>query len=909
MKNIFTGVLLLIAVSSFSQNKIEYKASAAKINNLVNTKLDVSFDFEKSWLYGKAWITLQPHFYPTDSLRLDAKSMIINEISLLKSGKKIPLKYSYDSLSINITLDRTYKAGENYIVYISYTARPNEIKKKGSAAISGSKGLYFINPQGTDKNKPVQIWTQGETESNSGWFPTIDKPNQKTTNEISMTVPAQYQTLSNGTLVSSKPAAAGMRTDTWKMNLPHAPYLIMMGVGEFSVVKDRYKGKEVSYYVEKEYAPVARKIFGFTPEMIGYFEKITGVEYPWSKYSQIVVRDYISGAMENTTATVHGETAQQDSRQLIDENRWEYIIAHELFHMWFGDYVTCESWSNLTVNESFANYSEVLWEEYKHGRDAAAEHHYNNMQNYLLGGNEKKDLVRYHYTEREDMFDPVSYEKGGRILHMLRNWVGDSAFFKSMNLYLKTNKFGTAEAHDVRLAFEEVTGQDLNWFWNQWYYGNGHPKLDISYDYAASGKSATVIIKQTQVDKIFRLPVSIDVYEGSDKKRYKVWIKSASDTFVFKTVSKPDLINVDGDKMLLCEKNDHKTAENYLFQYKHAGLYLDRREAIEFMAGKQGSDRKASDFMKTALKDKYFGLRLLALQRLNLANDSVKNSLQPVLLDMAESDPKTLVRAGAIAALGKYFDESFKPLFLKSINDSSYAVAGKSLLALVSLDTLEALGHAKKLSGNNIKGALSDAVTTVLFTCSGEEDFNSLAQRFEVIPFGNEKFAILQPFADYLKRTVNNDNFKKGIDMIVTFRDTVPEQYRQMLTPYFNGMILNGIAVAKQSNGMKDQAEYVKSKLPRPKVTAAALIVSLQKYAGEYDIEGTVVEIALKDEKTLSLIIPEQPDMELVAVSKDMFGIKYMEGYSLAFSEDNNGEVTDFVFKTPDGEVQAMRKK
>ena len=328
-----------------------------------------------------------------------------------------------------------------------------KLKRKGSAAISGSKGLYFINPQGKDKNKPVQIWTQGETESNSGWFPTIDKPNQKTTNEISMTVPAKYQTLSNGTLVSSKPAANGMRTDTWKMNLPHAPYLIMMGVGEFSIIKDSYKGKEVSYYVEKDYAPVARKIFGLTPEMIGYFSRITGVEYPWSKYSQIVVRDYISGAMENTTATVHGESAQQNARQLIDENRWEYIIAHELFHMWFGDYVTCESWSNLTVNESFANYSEVLWEEYKHGKDAAAEHHYDNMQNYLLGGNEKKNLVRFDYKDREDMFDLVSYEKGGRVLHMLRNWVGDSAFFKSMNLYLKTKKFGTAEAHDVRTGF------------------------------------------------------------------------------------------------------------------------------------------------------------------------------------------------------------------------------------------------------------------------------------------------------------------------------------------------------------------------------------------------------------------------------------------------------------------------
>ena len=225
MKITFTGVILLISFVCFSQKpdsvkseswKSIYRASATKINDLVNTKLDVSFDFSKSWMNGKAWITLHPHFYPTDSLSLDAKSMDINEVSLIKGGKRIPLKYNYDSLKLNITLDKTYKAGEKYTVFINYTAKPNEIKRKGSAAISGGKGLYFINPLGKDKKKPTQIWTQGETESNSGWFPTIDKPNQKTTDEISMTVPDKYQTLSNGLLVSHKKNNDGTRTDTWK---------------------------------------------------------------------------------------------------------------------------------------------------------------------------------------------------------------------------------------------------------------------------------------------------------------------------------------------------------------------------------------------------------------------------------------------------------------------------------------------------------------------------------------------------------------------------------------------------------------------------------------------------------------------------------------------------------------------
>jgi aminopeptidase N len=921
MKIILTGTFLLISFVCFSQKqdsvkteswKTVYRASATKINDLVNTKLDVSFDFSKSWMYGKAWITLHPHFYPTDTLTLDAKSMDINEVSLLKTGKKVPLIFRYDSLKLYINLDKTYKAGENYTVFIDYTAKPNDIKRQGSAAISGGKGLYFINPLGKDKKKPTQIWTQGETESNSGWFPTIDKPNQRQTDEISMTVPDKYQTLSNGILVSRKKNNNGTRTDTWKMTLPHAPYLMMMAVGEYSVIKDSYKGREVSYYVEKEYAPVARKIFGLTPEMIGFYSKMTGVEYPWPKYAQITARDYISGAMENTTATLHGDAAQQDARQLLDENRWEDIIAHELFHMWFGDYVTCESWSNITMNESWADYSEMMWEEYKHGKDAAAELSYNSMMNYIRGGNEKKDLVRFYYNDREDVFDLVSYQKGGRILNMLRNYAGDSAFLKSVNLFLRTKKFGSAEAHDLRLAFEDVTGQDLNWFWNQWYFGAGHPKLDINYDYDASGKTARVFIKQTQSGKIFRLPVAIDVYQGADKKRYKVMLEHQADTFVFNTVTKPDLINVDGDKMLLCEKNEHKTLDNYVFQYKNAGLYLDRREAIDFAAKTQGDDPKALDLMKTALKDKYYGLRIFAMQKLNLINDSVRKSVEPILADIAKNDPKTLVQAGAIGALGRLKKTEYKPLFLKAINDSSYAIAGSALNAMGAIDTTLALENAKLLSSQNIKGELEDAVTNILFTYSGEDDFNSLAARFDELPFGNAKFTVLQPFANLLKRTKNNENFMKGIDMIAHFRDTIPQQYRQMMDPYFNGMILNGIAASKQSKGMTQQADYVKTKMPvRTKTPEPAVIQteSLQKYTGEYDFEGTTVKVNLKDTKTLILVIPEQPEMELVPVSKGRFSLKFMEGYSIEFTANDKEDITELIFKSPDEEIKAPKKK
>jgi len=764
-------------------------------------------------MYGKAWITLKPHFYPTDSVSLDAKRMEIKEVSVIKGDTHIPLKYTYDSLKLRINLDRTYSSGENYTLFIDYISKPDEIKSKGSAAIMGAKGLYFINPLGKDKNKPTQVWTQGETESNSAWVPTIDKPNQKTTDEISMTVPAKFQTLSNGLLVKQKKHSDGTRTDTWKMDLPHAPYLMMMAAGEYSIIKDKYKGKEVSYYIEKEYAPVARKIFGLTPKMISFYSKITGVDFPWQKYAQVVVRDYVSGAMENTTATVHGESAQQDARQLVDGNSWEDVISHELFHMWFGDYVTTESWSNISLNESFADLSETLWEEYKHGKDAGDEHNFQSMQNYLFSNSAKKDLVRFYYRDREDLFDAVSYQKGGRILNMLRNYIGDSAFDKAMNLYLTTYKFNSAEAQELRLAFEEVTGQDLNWFWNQWYYGSGHPALTISYDYDQAKRSAKVYVKQTQADKIFKLPVAIDVYQGGGKKRYNVWLENKADTFTFAADTKPDLINVDGDKILLCTKTDNKTLDNYIFQYKNAGLYLDRREAIDFAARHQKDDPKAFELLKSAIDDRYKGLRIYAIQNLNIRDDSIKKSVEPILANLAKNDPSTLVRASAIQELGMYKNKTYREFFIKSVNDSSYSVAGNALLALAPIDSTAALGKAKLLSSQHVKGALSRAIDNTLYTYATENDFDSLATRFDNLPVGNKKFNLLQPFANYLKKVKNPDNFRKGIDMIVSFRDTIPQQYRQQILSYFNGMILNGIASSKEKSGLTEQSEYVKSKI------------------------------------------------------------------------------------------------
>ena len=333
-----------------------------------------------------------------------------------------------------------------------------------------------------------------------------------------------------------------------------------------------------------------------------------------------------------------------------------------------------------------------LWDTYRHGKDAGDEHIEENRETYLGNpADASKNLVRFYYRDKEDVFDQVSYPKGGAILHMLHNYVGDSAFFKSLNLYLTTNKFKSAEAQQLRLAFEEVTGQDLNWFWNQWYYGSGQPDLTINYDY--SDKNARVIIEQTQsTGKIFKLPVTIDVYNGgANRKRYQVWVNNKTDTFYFASDTKPSLINVDADKVLLAKKTDNKSAEEFDQQYKYAGNYLDRKEALEYFAANKLSN------LANGLNDKYYGLRLFTLEQLDETKGYTVPTVLNVVEQIADKDPNKKVQAKALEILVKQNDKKYESLFTKYVGDSSYSVSGAALDGLIKLNPSGRLCPCKKI--------------------------------------------------------------------------------------------------------------------------------------------------------------------------------------------------------------------
>ena len=721
MKKIVVALGLLgvmLSGNTFAQTETSgrteiYRQTHTKTTELKHTKLKVNFDYQKEQMGGEEWLTASPYFYSTDSLVLNAKGMLIHEVALDKNGSKSPLKYEYKDDLLKINLDKTYNRNQDYTVYIKYTARPNEVSQKGSAAISDAKGLYFINAQGKDADKPTQIWTQGETESSSAWFPTIDKSNQKTTQEIYMTVPDKYVTLSNGIMKSSTKESGGLRTDHWVMDKKHAPYLFFMGVGEYAIVKDKWRNIEVDYYVEKEYEPFAKQIFGNTPEMIEFFSKRLSYDYPWSKYAQITGRDFVSGAMENTTATLHQESAQQKPGDLIDENRWEDTIAHELFHHWFGDLVTAESWSNLTVNESFANYSQYLWNEHKYGKDIADYGLMKEIKGYMMDpSNISKDLVRFNYHSREDMFDGVSYNKGGAILHMLRNYVGDDAFFAGLTDYLKTNEFGTGEAHQLRLSLEKVSGKDLNWFFNQWYFGNGNPKISYTTSFEPVKKEVTITLSQNQIGQNFQFPLSIDIFENGKPTRKNVWVSAKEkNDFTFQVSKNPDLVNLNSDGVLLAEITDTKTPEQFLIQYQNSTQFLSRYKAVENAIENLTKNPAALKTVVAALKDSNFRIRGKALVGLDLSKpDQAKAALAEVE-KMASSDPKTLVQGAAISALGKIKDKKYLPLFEKGMNAVSNSVKANSLAGIAAVDPSRIASLADKI---DLEGADEEVIAELM---------------------------------------------------------------------------------------------------------------------------------------------------------------------------------------------------
>lgn len=665
----------------------DYREAHPKDIEVLHVDLDLAFDFQKQSVRGIAKLLISPHFYETKEVFLDAQDFELGRISWINKDSTSKLGYQYDGKVIQIYLPEAVSREDSLWIEINYEAFPERNPTAGSSAITDTKGLYFIDPLDTIPSKPTMIWTQGETEHNSKWFPMVDKPNQRFTQTFALTVPDSMISLSNGVMVKQKNLGNGLRKDYWEMKIPHAPYLAAIGIGNFGKVEDSWKGVPLGYYVEKGYEAGAKKVFENTPLMMEFFSDLLGVDYPWPKYDQLVVKDFVSGAMENTTLSIFMEELKLTEREAID-SEWDYIIAHELFHQWFGDYVTTESWSNLTLNEAFANYSEYLWNEHHYGQDVADLKLVAETENYFYEAETKQvDLIRFEYADSEDMFDSHSYSKGGAILHMLRQVVGDEAFFESLNLYLTQHALQSVEVHDLRLAFEEVTGRDLNWFFNQWFLDKGHPELLIEADYSQP-ENVLLSVYQTQdlnTTPIYKVPFEVSWYVNGERKVKTLVLERAFQQFALENGDAIDQVYFDEKKHLLALKSPGFTAEQWQKQFMQSQFGVARYEALDSL--KAGNERGILlEVLKASLSDPFESVQesgLLAFisgQEWLLENPE----LEEQIFDLVNTSKNNSVRSTALDVLAANWPDKYYSTFKLLVNDPSYLVAGSALTGLVA---------------------------------------------------------------------------------------------------------------------------------------------------------------------------------------------------------------------------------
>ncbi|KAA5536098.1 M1 family metallopeptidase [Taibaiella lutea] len=743
-----------------------YRASRTKEWELVNTAIDIHFNLPERTADATTRLSLHPYFYSVHSVVLDAKDMLIHSVSDNKNNK---LAFSYDSLKLTIHLPKVYSQSDTLFLTIAYKAMPYLSKAGGSSAINEDRGLYFINTNHEEPYLPVQIWTQGESEANSHWFPTFDNPVFKSTFSITMHVPDSFKTLSNGTLVESVKEAGDMRKDVWKQDLPISTYLAMMAAGNYAISKESWRGREVSYYVPQEYGAYAKDIFQHTPEMMEFFSNKLGVDYPWNKYAQVIGYQYVSGAMENVSASLFGAFNLKDRRELDDDNN-DFIVAHELFHQWFGDYVTAESWSNLTLNESFADYSEQLWTEYKYGEDARAAYWMQGLAKYMKQAKYNDPaLLRFHYMSQEDLFDRISYSKGGLILHYLRSLAGDKAFYNALHLYLSQNAYQNAEVPQLRMAFEKVTGQDWNWFFNQWYYKGGHPVLNVEYLYDDPGQKLKVVISQVQPDSIGLYILPMKTLIINDNETNETWWISQHkiDTFTvdYKNGQKPVVVP-DVAHWILGEWKENKQPREWYIQYKNAGDHISKRFALTALAAYKGSDTTKMVY-EMALEDKDPVIRALAIGLYQYENKpKISDSWKNLLGRMAANDADSKVRSKALHALGDLEEKEFINTYEISINDSSYRVAADALYALNKVNHKRAVTFARALHPENSKAnALLFSAATVISMDGETNDFEFFKDKTMHV-FERDRKTFLNAFQSYLIKAKENETYTAGIDFI-----------------------------------------------------------------------------------------------------------------------------------------------
>ncbi len=669
--------------------------------DLKHVRIELDIDWDQEVVQAKTSARLTP-FAAVEELSFDAVGLDIQSVALISPAStdaspasKRSLEFETLPTTLIVRLDRPHEASKDLTIEIVYRIEQPK------------RGFYFVNP---DENEPQQArmaWTQSQPADARYWFPTFDSPNERCTSEIIATVPASYYVLSNGVLRGTEAVEGDRKRWHWSQEQSHAPYLFSVVAGEFEPLEQSWKNIPIISYVPKGRMEEAERSFGQTPEMMKLFCEKIGYRYPWPKYAQICVDEYVAGGMEHTSATTLTTRTLHDARAELDVSS-EGLVAHELAHQWWGDLLTCKDWGELWLNESFATYFATLWKEHDEGWEEATWTRYREAESYF---NEDKNryrraIVNYRFKNPRAMFDRHSYPKGARVLHMLRNELGDDAFWAALRHYALRHEFGVVESADLREAIEASTGRGLNWFFDQWIHHGGHPEFEASYRWDSDEKLVRLTVRQTQtvtdLTPLFRVPVEIEVVTPSETITRKITIAKAEETFSFAVAQRPRRVVFDPQDWILKKLSFTKSKQEWIDQLAHDEHMIPRVRAAGQLAEFK-PDADARDALIAAAKsDPFWAVRQAALKTLGpFGGDFVREAL----IAAATNDAKSAVRREAIKALGESpSDEAAACLRSVIAADQSYyaiAAAIESLVEIEGDDAKDDLTKAMEMPSHN----------------------------------------------------------------------------------------------------------------------------------------------------------------------------------------------------------------
>ncbi len=603
---------------------------------------------------------------------------------------------------------------------------------------NSKRGLYFTGPDSDYPKKPYQVWSQGQDEDTRYWIPTFDYPNQKALTEVIAIVPKGYTAVSNGALLSEKDQGEWTRFH-YKLGTPHVTYLITLVVAEFKAWADEGPGGvPVQYFVGRGLEENGRRAFGNTPKMIQAFSQKVGVPYPYEKYSQVAVQDFIFGGMENTSATTQTDRTLHDERAHLDFSS-DPLVSHELAHQWFGDLLTCRDWSHGWLNEGFATFMERVWvesnsDEYGSPEAALDEgkyYSYTDLKEYCEENSRKyrRPIVCNTYQEPIDLFDAHLYQKGGLVLNLIRSVLGEEQFWKSIHCYVTRHRGQSVETLDLIRAIEDTTGRNLRRFFDEWIFSAGHPELEVSYQWHEDKKLAEFVIEQKQTDgkpelvqdgftvPLFHLPVRIELtLEGSQesakggikKTSHLIEIGELRDRIFLPAESKPVMVRLDPAHSIPKVMKFPRPKELLLYQLTHDGDCMGRIEAAHELV-KIADYEGVAALGRAVLSDSFWGVQAEAADA--LAEIRTDQAMQALIAGLKVSHPKA--RRAVVKALGTYKDpkagEALKKLAEK---DPSYFVEAEATRAWTG---------SRNKTGGELQKSQVDETETFLMTQFSKE--------------------------------------------------------------------------------------------------------------------------------------------------------------------------------------------